>query len=79
VPQPAVARHEPVLDLADQHRLHPAGLAGVLARHHLVERARRPGQRPQAGHEADQYGVGEPGADVAEIAQRACGVVRTEQ
>jgi DNA-binding NarL/FixJ family response regulator len=79
VPEPALGGHGSVHHLSDEAGLDPAGVAGVLAWHRFVERAVGPVQRPQLAHQLGEHGLGEAGADLAEVAQPALAVVGAEQ
>jgi hypothetical protein len=69
VPQPAVAGDGAVLDVADDLGCHPVGVAGELGGDGFGERAGRPGELGEAAGQVGEHGVGEPGPDVADVAQ----------
>ena len=75
-PQPAVARPLGELDLRHERRLDPGHVAAADLRHLrlLGERRRRPLQRLQQRLEPVELAVGEPGADVARVAEPVGGV-----
>ena len=57
-----------VADLADDLRLHPTRITGVLPRH-PDQRRRCPGQRPQQRHQVVEHPVVEARADLSDIQQ----------
>src|SRR5690606_39704368 len=63
VPQPALTGPLRVPDLADQHRLDPAGVAHLLPRRFLGEGVAAPLERRQPLRQVAQRGLGEPRAD----------------
>lgn len=79
VAQTVVRRELAVHDLADEVRLHPAGAAAAVGGNHVVEGARRAGERHQQVQQLVEGALAETGAHVSDVAQAPDGVVGAEQ